>query len=399
MSGEDLSPAGNYILCVNAGSSTLKASLFEARADGGVAAVEGRSVTVGRVPSAEALDEALRALAVSGPAAIRAVGHRVVHGGTEFREPVLVTAEVKAAIARLGVLAPLHNPPALAAMEAAEARFPGVPHVAAFDTAFFCDLPPEQTVYPLPWEWHRRWGVRRFGFHGLSHEYCSRRASEMLAAVDERRAPAPATAVAGGASGARDRVVVLHLGNGCSGSAVVAGKPAATTMGFTPMEGLMMGTRSGSVDPGILLYAMREESLTVDELDEALNDRSGLLGVSEVSGDFRAVESAARKGHEQAKLALSIYAARARAAVGSLAAAMGGLDALVFTAGVGEHAASLRADVCRGLEFLGVFIDLDRNAAATPDADVSLSGPARVLVIQTREDLVLARAVRRVAGR
>lgn len=371
---------GPFLLCVNAGSSTLKASLFEAGSGGSVTEVEGRSATIDRVPSAEALDEALLALGISGPEAVRAVGHRVVHGGTEFREAVRVDGGVKAAIARLSVLAPLHNPPALAALEAAERRFPGVPHVAAFDTAFFSDLPREQVVYPIPYEWHERWGVRRFGFHGLSHQYCSGRAGEML-------------------GGGRHRVVVLHLGNGCSGSAVVDGKPVATTMGFTPMEGLMMGTRSGSVDPGILLHAVREEGLSADELDEALNHKSGLLGVSGVSGDFRAVLAAARAGQERARLAIAIYADRARAAVGSLATAMGGIDALVFTAGIGEHAAELRAEVCRGLEFMGLAIDLDRNAAAAPDADVSLTGsPARILVVHTREDLVVARETRRVIG-
>jgi acetate kinase len=195
----------------------------------------------------------------------------------------------------------------------------------------------------------------------------------------------------------RQRAVVLHLGNGCSASAVVDGKPVATTMGFTPMEGLMMGTRSGSVDPGILIHAMREEGLSVDALDEALNHRSGLLGVSGVSGDFREVEAAARAGHERARLAIAIDAARVRAAVGSLATAMGGIDALVFTAGIGEHAPSLRADVCRGLEFLGLRIDPDRNAAAAPDCDVARDdAPVRILVIHTREDWMIARSAARM---
>jgi acetate kinase len=379
MTGRSSRTGGAFILCLNAGSSTLKASLFEARSDGGVAEIEGRAVTVDRIPSAEALDEALLALGMSRETdAIAAVGHRIVHGGTEFREPVRVTAAVKDAIARLSALAPLHNPPALAALEAAEERFPGVPHVAAFDTAFFRDLPLEQVVYPLPFSWYEHWGVRRFGFHGLSHSYGSERAAAML-----------------GDPSARHRIVTLHLGNGCSASAVVGGRPVATTMGFTPMEGLMMGTRSGSVDPGILVHALRQGALTARELDEILNHQSGLLGVSGVSGDFRAVSTAADQGHEQARLALAIYAARIRGAVGSLAAAMGGLDALVFTAGVGEHAAPLRAEVCRGLEFLGALIDLDRNASASPDADVSLErSPVRILVIRTREDLVVARAAR-----
>lgn len=390
---------GTAILCVNAGSSTLKASLFEARADGSVSEIKGRSVTIGRVPSAEALDQALLALGVSRPETIGAVGHRIVHGGTQFREPVRVTTAVKEAIARLSTLAPLHNPPALAALEAAEQRVPGVPHVAAFDTAFFRDLPLEQVVYPLPFPWYEHWGVRRFGFHGLSHSYCSERATAMLGDGAAAMLGDDTAAMLGDGAAARHRILTLHLGNGCSASAVVAGKPVATTMGFTPMEGLMMGSRSGSVDPGILLYALRQGALTEHELDEILNHQSGLLGVSGVSGDFRAVTAAADEGHEQAKLALAIYAARARSAVGSLAAAMGGLDALVFTAGVGEHAAALRAEVCRGLEFLGALIDLDRNASASPDTDVSLKRSAvRILVIRTREDLMVARAARAALG-
>lgn len=382
---------GEYILCLNAGSSTLKASLFEALPDGGVAEVHGRAATIDGVPDSRTLDQALLALGVSGPEAIRAVGHRVVHGGVEFRDAVRIDESVKAVIARLAVLAPLHNPPALAAIEAAQQRVPDVPHVASFDTAFFADLPLERIVYPLPYEWYRGHGIRRFGFHGLSHQYGAHRAEEMLAAREG--APGPDIAPV------RYRVVVLHLGNGCSGAAVIDGKPVATTMGFTPMEGLMMGTRSGSVDPGILLHMLREEGLTVEELDNVLNQHSGLLGVSEVSGDYRAVEAAALAGHEQARLALAIDADRARSAVGALATAMGGIDALVFTAGIGEHAASLRADVCRGLEFMGLAIDLDRNTSAGPDADISLEGsPARILVLHTREDLMLARATRTVAS-
>lgn len=370
--------AGAFILCVNAGSSTLKGSLLEASADGGVAEVKGRSVTIDRVPSAEALDEALAALGVSGPEALCAVGHRVVHGGTEFREPVRVDESVKAAIARLSVLAPLHNPPALAAIQAAERRFPNVPHVAAFDTAFFADLPPERVVYSLPYEWYERWGVRRFGFHGLSHQYASGRAQAML-------------------GGGRQRVVVLHLGNGCSASAVVEGNPVATTMGFTPMEGLMMGTRSGSVDPGLLLYVQQQHGLSADTLDDVLNHQSGLLGISGVSSDMRAVETAAQAGQERAGLALTLFAARARAGIAAMAAALGGMDALVFTAGIGEHAVAMRAAICERLGFMGITLDPHRNTPAAMDEDIAPTEAAvRVLVIHTQEDRLIARETARV---
>ena len=375
------------ILCLNAGSSTLKATWF---GDAGAVPRKSeaggeRAVTIDKIPSAEALDEALRGLGLDSPkaaAAVRAVGHRVVHGGVEFRGAVRIDAGVKAAMGRLSVLAPLHNPPALATIEAAEQCFPGVPHVAAFDTSFFAELPPAAYVYPLPYEWYEKWGVRRFGFHGLSHQYCAARAAEML--TDSRAL----------------RVIVLHLGNGCSGSAVVGGKPVATTMGFTPMEGLMMGTRGGSVDPGILLYAMREHGLDVEALDRALNHNSGLMGVSGISGDYREVESKARLGDDRAQLALEIYSDRARSAVGSLATAIGGLDALVFTAGVGEHSAALRAEVCHWLEFIGVRLDEVKNASVTLDADVSRpDSPVRVLVIRTREDLVVARETNALIGK
>lgn len=341
-------------------------------------------MTVERAAGTPALEEALRALAAKDPvaaAAIAAVGHRVVHGGPALKAAARIDDKVKAAIAEQSEFAPLHNPPALEAIDAAERRFPDVPHVAAFDTAFFSRLPPHAAVYPLPYEWYADWGVHRYGFHGLSHAYCAGRAAEML-----------------GADPARLRIVVLHLGNGCSASAVQGGTPIATTMGFTPMEGMMMGTRSGSVDPGILLYAARRRGMSPDALDHTLNHASGLLGVSGISGDFREVELGARSGNRRAQLALAIYADRARGSVGSLAVVMGGVDALVFTAGVGENAAALRADVCAGLECLGLSIDTGRNATSVADADVATAGsPGRILVVRTREALMVARETRRLA--
>jgi len=335
-------------------------------------------------PGETTFGEAIARLAATAPDAAhapRAVGHRIVHGGAELRESVRITPEVRASIDRATELAPLHNPPALAALDAARNRFATIPHVAVFDTAFFASLPPRATVYPLPYAWYRDWGIRRFGFHGLSHQSCSAEAAAMLG-----RAGDPSL-----------RIVVLHLGNGCSGSAVLGGKPVATTMGFTPLEGLMMGTRSGSVDPGILTYVQERRGLDAHALDDALNHESGLLGVSGVSSDLRKVMAAAVGGNERARLALEIYSDRAREAMGSLAVTMGGVDALVFTGGVGEHAAEMRAAICAGLECLGLRLDSTANASPEPDRDVAASdSPGRIFVLQTREDLVIARETRRV---
>lgn len=362
------------VLVFNAGSSSLKYALFEAGRED-----EAASGTIDTRAHAAAVPEVLARL----PAArIGAVGHRFVHGGLEFREGALVSPLVTSAIEGLSELAPLHNPPALAILEAAQQALPGLPQVAAFDTAFFADLPERAFVYPLPWQWYETWGVRRFGFHGLSHSWCALRAAELMGR--------PAQGL---------RLVSCHLGNGCSAAAVRDGKPIATTMGFTPLEGLMMGGRAGSVDPGILLSVLRHRGVGLDDLDRILHHESGLYGVSGVSADFREVQEAAASGNARARLALEIYADRVRQAVGALAAAQGGLDALVFTAGVGEHSASLRASACEGLEFLGLRLDAEKNARALPDADVSAaSSPARVFVLRAREELVIARETRRIVS-
>jgi acetate kinase len=312
--------------------------------------------------------------------AIAAVGHRVVHGGEHFTAAVRVTPEVKAAIAGLAELAPLHNPANLEGITAAEAALPGVPQVAAFDTAFHATIPPAARVYPLPWAWTSDWGLRRYGFHGLSHAYCAGRTPEVL-----------------GRPAAGLRLVICHLGNGCSVSAVRDGVCVDTSMGFTPLEGLMMGTRSGSVDPGLLLYVLRNKGVTAEQLDRVLNHESGLLGVSGVSLDMRQVLGAARTGNERARLALDVYAHRIRQTVGAMTATLGGIDCLVFTAGVGEHAAEVRTMVCRGLDYLGLEIDPAANAACRPDADVAAAGSrGRILVIGTREDLMIVRETVRV---
>lgn len=367
------------LLVINAGSSSLKYVLFDADAQRSLASgVVDHTVSGAEVGAAL---EAVRVLVDAGQATpVEGVGHRVVHGGSVFRGSVHIDAGVKQELQRLAELAPLHNPPAVAAIDAAEAALPGLPQVAVFDTAFFAELPPRAYVYPVPYEWFTDWAVRRFGFHGISHAYCSGRAAELL-----------------GRDPVGLRLVVCHLGNGCSATAVRTGKAVATTMGFTPMEGLMMGTRAGSVDPGVLLHVLRKHGLTPDQLDHALNHASGLHGVSGVSSDFRQVDAAARQGHDRARLALDLYADRVRAAIGALAVTMGGVDALIFTAGVGEHAADLRAAVCDGLACLGLRLDAERNNAAAPDVDVAAAdSPGRILVLHTQEELLIARETRRL---
>jgi len=388
------------ILLLNAGSSSLKATLMESDdakvvarglADwaGDVTHYEyagpdgkGRSEQVPWKGHAEAVQRFVSDLMHAEPVAlhetseIAAVGHRVVHGG-EFTSSMRITAETRSRLTALADLAPLHNPPSLETLAAAEAELPNVPHVAVFDTAFHATLPPEAYTYPIPARWTRDWGIRRFGFHGLSHAYCARRAAEMLKqSADELR------------------LVICHLGHGCSASAVRGGRSIETTMGFTPLEGLMMATRSGSVDPSIVLHVQQHHGLTAEQVESALNRESGLLGVSGISADMRQVQAAAKADHDQARLALGIYTYRVRQAIGALAVTMGGIEALVFTAGVGEHAWEVRKDICSGLECLGLELDVRANASCSPDMDVAKPGsPGRILVISTREDVTMLREV------
>ena len=386
------------ILVFNAGSSSVKFALFDDAAQaevvsglldwrgGGTLATQTLQRTgAGPIRTQVAVPDyggAVRAiLGALGDEAkgVRLVGHRVVHGGTRYQSGVRIDAAVKDEIRRLCELAPLHNPPALEVLAAAERALPDVPHVAAFDTAFFATLPESAHVYPLPYEWYRDWGIRRFGFHGLSHAYCALRAAELL--------------------GGDKRLVICHLGNGCSASAVRDGKPVATSMGFTPLEGLMMGTRCGWIDPSIPLFLEQRHGLTVDRLSEQLQHTSGLLGVSGVSSDYRRVEEAANQGNERARLALTMFADRVRSVIGAYAVTLGGIDALVFTAGIGENAASLRAVVCAGLECIALRLDARRNADCRPDADCAAADSAgRILVLKTREEQMIAREARRVLG-
>jgi acetate kinase len=308
------------------------------------------------------------------------VGHRVVHGGSRFAGPVRIDDPVLDAIRGLSDLAPLHQPRAVAAIEAVRQLLPGAPDVACFDTAFHARLPAAAARYALPADWNDRFGLRRFGFHGLSHGYTARRAAAM---VDR--------------SIARLRIVSCHLGGGASLAAIAGGLSVDTTMGFTPLEGLVMATRSGSVDPGLLIWLMQHGGLTVDEVSAGLEQASGLAGLADLpggSGDMRDIRAAADAGDGAARLAIDVYVHRLRREIASMAAAMDGLDVLVFTGGVGEHHPQVRAEAAAGLGFLGVRVDPARNSA-TSDADIGEHDAAvRTLVITAREDLEIARQTR-----
>jgi acetate kinase len=294
---------------------------------------------------------------------------------------VLIDGAVRESIARWSALAPLHNLPALAVISAAEAALPHARQVAVFDTAFFAQLPPRAYIFPLPYAWHSDWGLRRFGFHGISHRYCAGRAAEIL-----DRDPTGL------------RIINCHLGGGCSAAAIRGNVAVASTMGFTPLDGLMMATRPGSLDPGIFSHVARRHGLTADDLDAVLNRESGLLGVSGVSSDFAEVERAAQQGNDRARLAVDMFADRVRAAVGALAVSMGGVDVLAFTDRVGENSPALRAMACQGLECLGLRLDPLRNEANRPDSDIALAdSPARILVIHSEEELMIAREAQKMA--
>jgi acetate kinase len=345
------------IACLNPGSSSIKLSVL----DGDATESE----------TSFAAAEAGADLSSALPEGISAAAVRVVHGGMEFREATLVTADLTARLTELSLLAPLHNPAALALIERVRQMRPGLPVVACFDTAFHRTLPEEAYTYPVPSAWTEKWGLRRYGFHGLSHSHASRRAGELLG-----RRPS--------------RLVTCHLGAGASLCAVRDGRSVDTTMGFTPMEGLMMATRSGSIDPGMILFALRQ-GLSPDDLERALDRESGVLGVAGISSDFREVVVAADAGDTSADLALRIYRHRLVQGIASMAASLGGLDALVFTGGVGEHQAQLREQTCAALTFLGVLLAAGEPGRAGEDRRLVTTGDVDVLVIRAREDLEMAR--------
>ena len=359
------------ILVVNAGSSSLKLSVLD-DADS-LLASETVDAPVGRID-----DAALRA-AISANSPSDAVGHRIVHGGTEFTQPVLIDARVLRRLEALTDLAPLHQPKSLRGLDVVSRLLPGVPAVACFDTAFHAHLPPAASTYALPPQWRHRWDLRRFGFHGLSHAYASRRAAELTGLKLEDL-----------------RIVTCHLGAGASLAAVKGGMSVDTTMGFTPQEGLVMATRSGSVDPGLLLWLEEHVGMPPSELATTLEYRSGLLGICG-SSDMRVILQAEADGDADSALAIGVYLHRLRAGIASMAAAMGGLDTLVFTGGVGEHAAPIRERCAAELGFLGVALDRAANAGAAGDREIGADGSqVRTLVVEAREDLEIARGVRQV---
>jgi acetate kinase len=355
-------------LVVNAGSSSLKLSVLD-----GDEQVAGRTVPAGPQGwDTEELSSFCRGLQVD------AVGHRVVHGGDRYTSPVRIDADVRQHLEELTALAPLHQPKSLAGMDAVTELFPDVASVACFDTAFHASLPAGAATYALPLEWRQRWGLRRYGFHGLSHAWASRRVAELMGR-------------------SRLRVVVCHLGAGASLCAVRDGRSVDTTMGFTPLEGLVMATRSGSVDPGLLLWLLERTELTVREVAEVLEHRSGVLALAGTG--MKEIEVRLDTGDEPARLAWEVYLHRVVSGVGAMAASMGGIDALAFTGGVGEHSPGVRREVCDRLSFLGVEVDPVANADPGPDACVSVdSTRTRAYVIEAREDLEVARWVREVLG-
>lgn len=310
---------------------------------------------------------------ISDMSEISAVGHRVVHGGEKYSESVLIDDEVLKAIDECTKLAPLHNPPNIIGINACKALMPNTPMVAVFDTAFHQTMPDCAYMYALPYELYKKYGIRKYGFHGTSHRYVSKIALDLLGKKDSK-------------------IITCHLGNGASVAAIKDGKSVDTSMGFTPLDGLVMGTRCGSIDPAVVTFLIKDAGYSADEVDNIMNKKSGVYGISGVSSDFRDIEKAADEGNKNAKLALDMFAYRVKSTIGSYAAAMGGVDAIVFTAGLGENSAEMRERICNGLEFLGVEIDKKKNAVRGKVAEISKdNSKTKVYVIPTNEELMIAR--------
>ena len=366
------------ILALNSGSSSLKFKLFQLSSEAETVLTEG---TVERLGADALLPAAQKAIEQCRPFGINAVGHRVVHGGARFTEPSRITPEVIADLHDLQPLDPLHNPTEVSLIEAATRLLPDTPTVAVFDTAFHRTLPEIAWRYALPRDLSDRLDLRRYGFHGISYQYVSIKLLECL----QR-----------GAEGSK--LIICHLGSGASVCALRDGKSVDTSMGLTPLEGLVMGTRSGDLDPGLLLYLLRTQNMTAEQMDDLLNHRSGLLGLSGLSGDVRELETAAQSGDKQAEIALEIFAYRVCKYIGAYAAALEGVDAVAFTGGIGQHSPAMRSRVCRRLGFLGVHLDDARNAGAgNAPARISVDkGRASVWTIPTDEELQIARETRTV---
>ena len=362
------------ILVVNSGSSSVKLRVLDDE-DRVVSSEDLEGLGQGAAPKRAVADW------IAGLDGLDAVGHRVVHGGMEYRDAVVADDRVLGRLAALVDLAPLHQPAALAAMDLARAALPGIPHVACFDTAFHATMPAAAATYALPREWRERWPIRRFGFHGLSHASAARRAAQLL-----------------GRPAAELRLVTAHLGAGASLAAIDRGRSVDTTMGFTPLEGLVMATRAGSVDPGLLLWLQRQAGLSADDVADGLEHRSGILGLGG-TGDMRELLQAAEDGSDEARLGLEVYLHRLRGAIAAMVAAMDGIDALVFTGGVGENAPRIRAGALLGLSVLGLTVDAAANERGSGDRAISRpdATPA-ALVVASREDVEIARQVRLVLG-
>jgi acetate kinase len=393
------------ILVLNAGSSSHKSSLYDIASDqfelpsqalwegsidwtkhAGMAElnITARGQHFQEIFEADSRQEALEYMfstlysgptqVITGLSAIDVAGHRVVHGGQDYQSSTLITAEVKAAIGRLSQFAPLHNPVNVEGITFIEHILPDIPQVAVFDTAFHSRMPLEACIYPGPYTWFTQ-GIRRYGFHGISHQYSLQRTAQILQRDQQSL-----------------RLITCHLGNGCSVTAIRNGHSIDTTMGFTPLEGLMMGTRSGSIDPGLVLYLLQQQHYSVEELTHTLNHSSGLKGISAISSDMRPILEAREAGDKRAVLAFSMFIHRLCAAIGAQLATLNGLDALVFTGGIGERSALVREEVCQNFAFLGLELDPEKNASAQLDHDIASADSAvRVIVVHAQEAWAIAR--------
>lgn len=396
------------VLVINCGSSSLKYQLIDMENEEVLAkglveriGIEGSRVkhtTVGKEQviieepmkdHRRALELVLNALVDENYGAIKsmddiyAVGHRVVHGGEEFADSVVIDDKVMEALNACVDLAPLHNPPNIMGIEACKELMPNTPMVGVFDTAFHQTMPAENYIYALPYEYYEKYGIRRYGFHGTSHKYVSLRAAEMLNRPVEEL-----------------NIITCHLGNGSSLCAVKGGKSIATSMGFTPLAGLVMGTRCGDIDPAIISFISEKENLSLDEVNNVLNKKSGVLGISGISSDFRDLEEAQEKGDKKAELAINVFCNKVKEYIGAYSALLGKVDAIVFTAGIGENSSSIREKICEGLEGINIIIDKELNNIRGKEAIVSKnSSPVKILVIPTNEELMIARDTVKLVNR
>lgn len=374
----------SYVLVFNIGSSSNKLSAFSTDMKTVVTEpVWESSEDLGQRERAEVLDQQLKQLA--GKVSLKdisIVGHRIVHGGRKFRQSTAINDEVQAEIERLCELAPLHNPAGLAGIELAKEHFPDCPQVAVFDTALHASMPRDVTVYALPYSWYEDHEIQRYGFHGINHAYVAKRAAEILKA-DEKTL----------------RLVSCHLGNGCSTAAIKGGRSVYTSMGYTPLEGLVMGSRSGSIDPGIIVHALNSGLVTQAELDNLLNKQSGLKGISGTTNDMRELSEKAAAGDERCQLAIDIFVHHLRCEIAAAAATMDGADAIIFTGGIGENATAIREQACASLTFMGVFLDKTANRCTGKDGLVSTeASPVKILVVTAEENLAIARDCLQFAG-